>query len=127
MLAGVLMSQNSRPSGVQPFIPIGVVEVPVSIDKVLDWIGANVRFGNLRTSTSKSGIDEELTVAAREDSDISTSTHENAYVPAQPLDGDRGPCGFVPRFPHETRRGDNFCSGEECSRNEQPRSSKASG
>src|SRR5215470_15451394 len=100
MLAGVLMRQNSRPSGVQPFIPVGMVEVPVSVDKVLDWIGANAResFGNLRTSTCKSGIDEELTVSAGEDSDISTSTHENVYVPAQPLDDDSRTRCRTPRF-----------------------------
>ena len=48
MLAGVLMGQNCRPSGVQPFIPIGMVEVPVSVDKVLNRVRANAleSFGN---------------------------------------------------------------------------------
>jgi hypothetical protein len=79
-----------------------MIEVPVSVDKVLNWIGANARksFVNFRTSTRKSGIDEELTVSAGEDSDISTSTHQNAYVPAQPLDGDSGACRRIPRFLH---------------------------
>jgi len=105
MLARVLMGKDLRASRVQPFIPICVVKVPVSVDKVFDWVGANARksVSNLQTSACKSGIDEKLTVPAGKDRDISASTHENAYVAAQSLHRNGGTRCAVPSFGPQER------------------------
>src|SRR5262249_9049309 len=97
VLAGVLVSQNGCARSVQPFIPIGVVEVPVRVDQVLDWIGANAResVGNLRAGAGKSGIANKLTVATGKHGDIASSAHQNAHVVAESLHCDRGAgCSF---------------------------------
>jgi hypothetical protein len=104
--------------------------MPVRIDEVLNWIGANASesIRDFGTCASKTRVDEELTVPTGKYGDISTSAHENAYVAAQSLDGDSGACGFVPRFLYETGSGDDFCPGEECAWSEQSYgTSKASG
>src|SRR5215468_2806758 len=41
MLPSVLMGKNCRTYGMQPFIPVRVVEVPVRVVEVSDGIGAN--------------------------------------------------------------------------------------
>src|SRR5260370_42124177 len=90
MLSCVLVSKNGCTSGVQPFVAVGMVEVPVSVDEVLDRIGANrcKRLGNPWTRAGKAGINEELIVATGKDRNISTSAHEDAYVAAEVLHSD---------------------------------------
>ena len=49
MFLCILMCQNGRALGVHPFVAIGVVEMPVRVDKMLDWFRAHLRqrFGDL--------------------------------------------------------------------------------
>jgi len=130
MLAGVLMSEDSRASSVQPFIPVCVVKVPMGVNQVFDRIRANAckGIGNSRTSACKSGIYEELTVVTGKDGDISTSAHENTYVATQSPDSDRGVCCVFPSFLHETWCRDYFRPSKDQVWSQQPYGSgKASG
>src|SRR5216684_1248184 len=91
----VLVREDRCTGGVQPFVAVSVVKVPVSVDEVLDGIGAErcKRFGDLRTCSGKAGVDEELTVAAGEDGDISAGAQQYAYIAAEFLDRDGSGCG----------------------------------
>src|SRR5215467_2530136 len=82
MLPCVLMGQYCCAGRMQPFISVRVVEVPMRIDKVLDWVGANARksVGNFRPCAGESGIDQEFTVATGEDRDVASSPHQDVYV-----------------------------------------------
>jgi hypothetical protein len=40
-LPRVLMRRNCRSHCVYPLIPVGVIEVPMCIDKVLEWVVAD--------------------------------------------------------------------------------------
>jgi hypothetical protein len=103
MLPCVLVSKDRCTSGVQPFVAVGVVEVPVRVDEVLDGIGGNrcKRVDDLWTRTGKAGVDEELTVATGMNGNISASAHQDAYVAAEFLDSDRASCCCFPRCLHE--------------------------
>src|SRR5262249_61913943 len=87
MLASVVMRNNHCPGIVHPFIPIGVVEVPVCVDEVLDRIGADdcECVADPRARTEISGVNQKLTVATRQNPDISSCAHNHAYVAAQLL------------------------------------------
>src|SRR5262245_44463554 len=41
VLSCIRMSENGRTCGVQPFVAIGVVKVPMRVDQALDWVGAD--------------------------------------------------------------------------------------
>jgi hypothetical protein len=41
VLSCVGVSENGCTRGVQPFVAIGVVKVPMRVDQVLDWVGAD--------------------------------------------------------------------------------------
>ena len=45
MLSGVLVRQDRGPELVQPFVAVGVVEMPVRVDQVGDGLGAEGRQG----------------------------------------------------------------------------------
>jgi hypothetical protein len=87
----------------QPFVAVGVVEVPVCVDEVPDGIGAKrrKRVIDLWTGAGKASVDEELTVATGEDRDISASAHQDAYVAPKFLDSDGAGCGSFPGCLHE--------------------------
>jgi len=80
-----------------------MIEVPVSVDEVLDGIGANrcKRVADLRTCSGKPGVDKELTVPTREDSNISTGAHEDTYVAAELLEVYSSDCRCFSRRLHE--------------------------
>ena len=115
MLASVLMGENRCTCRMQPFIAIGVVEVPVRVDKVRDRIGANARksVGNLWACPGKTGVDEELAVATGEYSDVAPSTQQDAYIAPKSLYGDRGIGSFLSCFLYETRGRDCVRKSEE--------------
>ena len=84
------MSEDRCAGGVQPLVTIRVVEMPVSIDELLDGIGADrsESLGKLRTRTGEACIDQQLSVRTWQNRDISTGAHQDADVAAQFLNGD---------------------------------------
>ena len=72
MLARVLVGENGCTGGVQPFVTVSVVKMPVGVDEVLDRIGTNPgeSVGDLGACTRKTSVDEKFSVAAWEDGDI---------------------------------------------------------
>src|SRR6266550_3505185 len=96
MLARVLVGENGCTGGVQPFVTVSVVKVPVGVDEVLDRIGTNPgeSVGDLGVCTRKTSIDEKFSVATGEDGDISAGAHEDADVATQRLDGNGSACSF---------------------------------
>jgi hypothetical protein len=59
---------------VQPFVSVGVVEMPVRIDKELEWFAPNVgqRGAKLLLGGSKATVDHDLAVGSIQNSDIPT-------------------------------------------------------
>jgi hypothetical protein len=98
------MATNGCTLGVQPFVAIGMVKVPMCVDQVLDRVGVDWCKGgcNLWTRTRKTGVDKQLTVAAGKDGDISASAHEDAYVAAEFLDDDGSGCCCFSRCLYES-------------------------
>src|ERR1700681_2085898 len=87
MLARVLLCQDARSGSVQPFVTSGVIEVPVSVYQLFDGIRINARqrCGNMRPRRDDFSINEELSVGAGEDGDISARAQKNADVAAKRL------------------------------------------
>ena len=50
-LSRVFMSNDLCPDGIQPYVAVGMIEMPVRVDQVRDGIGAKSgkSFGDLRT------------------------------------------------------------------------------
>ena len=86
------MRRDFGADGMKPFVAVGVIEMPVRIDQVFDWIATETAesFGYSRTRSSDSGIDQKFSVTAGEHGDISARTLENADVPAKFLNIDLG-------------------------------------
>ena len=72
---------------VHPIISAGVIEVPVSVDQLLDGVGIDAcqRFRNLRLRGLNFGVNEQLSVGPGEDRDISARAQKNGDVAAQRL------------------------------------------
>src|SRR6516165_721548 len=69
----------------QPFVSVCMIEVPVRIDQMFDWIIGKTRqrFGYPRSRTRYAGIDENLAIGASEDSNVPPGTLEHTDVAAQ--------------------------------------------
>ena len=87
MLARVLLCQDASSGFVQPFVTSGVIEVPVSVYQLFDGVRINARqrCGNTRTRRHDFSINEELSVGAGKDGDISACAQENADIAAKRL------------------------------------------
>src|SRR6202007_859716 len=74
MLSCVRVREDGCACGVQPFVTVGMVKVPMRVDQVLDRIGADLcQCGcGFWTRTRITAVDEHLTVPAGKDGDIST-------------------------------------------------------
>ena len=116
------MGKDGRARGMQPLITIRVIEVPVGIDKVLNWIRADTSQGvsDFGTCTGKTRVDEKLTVWTCQHRDVPAGAHKSTYIAAEWLDCDGRVCRFLPRFLYEARNANSFCSGEERAWSEQP-------
>src|SRR5262245_13242405 len=79
--------------------------MPVSVDEVFDRIGADAveSLADLRACAQITRVDEEFTVATRQDSDVPTCTHEDSYVTSQCLNGDLGTRGALAGLVDEGR------------------------
>ena len=67
-----------------------MIEVPVRVDQLLDGItiDARDRFRDVRTGRHDLRIDEQLSIGAGKNGDISTRTKKNTDIPAKGLDSD---------------------------------------
>src|SRR6478736_2762498 len=74
----------------QPFIAISVIEMPVRVDQMLNWIIAKTHKCVLHLRARDSGIDKHFAIAAGEHSYVSTRPFQNANVTAKLVDGDLG-------------------------------------
>ena len=89
-LAGIFMSNYGCPCIVQPRIAVRMVKVPVSIDQMLDRIGADgcERITDFWTRTDITGVNKKLTVTTGQNGNVSSRTRKDAYVAAKFLDCD---------------------------------------
>src|ERR1700722_6208843 len=87
MLAGVLLCQDTGSGFVEPFVTSGVIEVPVSVYQLFDGVRINARqrCGNMGTCCDDFSINEELSVRAGKDGDISTCAQKNTDIAADRL------------------------------------------
>ncbi len=97
MYAGVLVGEDAGSGLMDPLVAAGVVEVPVGVDELFDGIGvdAGEGFFDVWTGGDDLGIDEQLSVRAGQDGDVSTSAQEDTDVAAEVLNGDLCGCGFL--------------------------------
>ena len=78
MFARVLMRQDAGSGFMDPLVAAGVVEVPVRVDQLFDGIRVDAREGlrDVRTCGDDLRIDQELSIRASENGDISTGTQK---------------------------------------------------
>ena len=64
MFAGVLLSDDPCADRLQPRVAVGMIEMPMRVDQVRDWIGAEIcqRLGHLRARYADPGVNEHLAV-----------------------------------------------------------------
>ena len=88
------MGDDLRACRMQPFIAVGVIEMPMGVDQVLDRIGAEFACGlqDPRTRRGDSSVDEHLAVGTGEDRDVAARALEDADVATKlmNLDGSLG-------------------------------------
>ena len=97
MLARVLLRQDAGSGFVQPLVAARVIEVPVSVDQLLDGVRIDARQsrGDIWTRGDDFGIHEQLSVRAGKNGDISTRAQKNADVAAKGLNRDLCCGGFL--------------------------------
>jgi hypothetical protein len=97
MLARVLLRQDGGARLVKPVVATGMLEVPVSVDQLLDGVGVDAGQGpgNVWMCGDDFRADEQLSVGAGKHRDVSTSTQENADVTAESLNRDLRGGGFL--------------------------------
>jgi hypothetical protein len=92
MFQGVHVSGDFSAFGVQPFVAVGVIEMPMAIDQVFNGVGTETGEGFLY-SFARSGdasFDEEFAVGACENCDVAARAFQDADIPAKLGDGDFG-------------------------------------
>src|SRR4029079_3052312 len=78
MFAGVFVGSDFGAYGVQPFIAVSMVEMPVRVDQMLYWIIANTNKWLLPVRARDSGVDKHFAIVAGEHSYVPTRTFKNA-------------------------------------------------
>ena len=98
VLARVFMREDCRAFAVEPFVSVGMIEVPMGIDQMLDRVGAEAvgGFQDARLRGGDAGIDKNLAVAARQHGDIAAGAFEDADIAAHLVDLDLRLRGIVP-------------------------------
>src|SRR5215467_9340549 len=81
------MGENGCASRVQPLVAVGVVEVPMRVDQMLDWVGTDRRECgcDFWARTRISGVDEQFTFPTVKDGNISTRAQEDTDIAAKLL------------------------------------------
>jgi hypothetical protein len=87
MFTRVLVPQDAGSGFMDPLVAAGVVEMPVGVYQLFDGIRVDARegFRDVRTCGDDFCIDEQLSVGASENGDVSTSTQKDADVTAKAL------------------------------------------
>jgi hypothetical protein len=100
MLARVLLRHDAGSGFVQPLVAAGVIEVPVSVDQLLDRVHIDARQsrGNVWPRGDDSCIHEELSVGAGKNGDISTRAQKNADIAAKGFNCDLRRGSFLERI-----------------------------
>ena len=112
VFSGVLMREDRRALRMHPFVAVGVIEMPVCVDEVVDrariYLSQSVSDPGARSCIT--GIDNHFAVSSSEDGDVSAGADKSTHIFAQGLDGD------VSGFRTFARRNDNvFTFGKEMS------------
>src|SRR5580658_506824 len=87
---GVLLRGDGGAGGVQPFVAIRVVGVPVAVDQVPDRVLADgiKRSRNSGLRYGETGVDEELSVFAGQNRDVSSRALEDGNISPQRVNAD---------------------------------------
>ena len=94
MLVRVFMRNDGGALRIQPLVAVGVIEVPVGVDQVGDWIAAEAvdRFEDAAARCGDAGIDKHLAVGARQDGDVAARALDDRDIAAQLMELDGGFC-----------------------------------
>jgi hypothetical protein len=100
MLASVLLRQDDGPGLVRPVVATSVIEVPVGVYQLFYGVCIDRRqgFGNLGASGCDFRINEQLSVGAGENGNISTRAQKQADISAKSLHRDLCIGGFLERI-----------------------------
>src|SRR5260370_592172 len=90
MPARVRLRDDLRTGRMQPFVAVGMVEVPVRIDEMGDRIGAEgiKRLTHLRARHADPGIDEHLAIGSCEDGNVAAGAFEDPDIVSQLVSDD---------------------------------------
>jgi hypothetical protein len=85
MFPRVLVCGYFRADRMKPFVTVSVIEVPMRVNQVSNWIAAEgiERIGDPSSGGRDTGIDEKFSVAAGEHGNISARTFKNADIATQ--------------------------------------------
>jgi hypothetical protein len=85
MLARVLLRDDLRTDRIQPFVAVGVIEMPVRVDQVRDRVAADIGqgLGDLRARYTNAGIDKNFTVGAGQHGNVAAGALEYADIISQ--------------------------------------------
>src|SRR5215472_6964794 len=99
MFSGVFVGGDFSADGVKPFISVGVVEMPMSVDQMSDRVGTEAIecFHDSGPRRGDPRVNQQLAVVTREHNYISARAFQHADIPAKLLNSDFG-CGR--RSPH---------------------------
>src|SRR6266496_6168364 len=112
VFSSVLMREDGRAVGMHPLIAVGVIEMPVRVDEMVDRprIHPGQSVGDPGARGCITGIDNQFAVSSGEDGDVSAGADKCAHISAQGLHGD------ISGFRTLARRNDDvFAFGEEMS------------
>jgi len=100
MLASVLLRQDAGPGLVRPVVATSVIEVPVGVYQLFYGVCIDRRqgFGSLGASGCDFRINEQLSVGAGENGNISTRAQKHADISAKSLHRDLCIGGFLERI-----------------------------
>jgi hypothetical protein len=91
IFSGVDVADDLGADRMQPFVAVGMVEVPMGVDQMGDGIGPEVgeRLGDLRAGDADTAIDQHLAVRAGEHRDVTAGALEYADIVSQLVGDDR--------------------------------------
>src|SRR5258708_18702570 len=97
MFASVLVSDDSGASFVHPFVTVSVIEVPVSVDKMLHRFRADCPecVADLLLRSCEARVDENFAITAGKDCNIATCAQEHADISSELLNRELGSCAFL--------------------------------
>src|SRR5688572_23968545 len=106
MTVRILVRQYGCSLGVQPFISVRVIEVPMRTDKLPDWLvtQASEGFQDPGPRCGNPSVNEKLPVRSCEDGDIAARSLEYAQAAPQGMDSNRCLGCIVADYVHDTLR-----------------------